>query len=153
MLLARGFMRNPLPEKEREGAEIQAAFPFGCMKRARDSELEIFEIQFDKHGSPRFVINVGKVPPEGVSLPWGHFGQNEIGVSGLPNASRLYSVAKWSQWFSLGWFARDYKTRAANVVSRVITLYPEVESWFASGSIGPHMRKFGFPPAPSPSGG
>jgi hypothetical protein len=152
MLLARGFVRHPLSGKERDSAEVLAAFPLGCMKRARDSELEILEIQFDKHDSPRFVINVGKVPPEGISLPWGHFGQNEIGVSGLPDALRLYSSARWSRWFSLGWFARNHGGRAAEVVSEVIALYPEVELWFASGSVGPHMRKFGFPAAPPPSG-
>jgi hypothetical protein len=152
MLVAHGFARYPLSTKERDSAEMQTAFPFGRMKRARGSELEILEIQFDKRGGARFVVNFGKVPPEGVSLPWGHFGQNEISASGLPNAFRLYSVAMWSKWFSLGWLARNYNARATDVVSRAIALYPEVESWFVSSAVGPHIRKFGFPSSPVPSG-
>jgi hypothetical protein len=148
MLMARGFERYPFSTKGTESEDTQVAFPFGCMKRAQGAALEIIEIQFDKRGTAQFVINFGKIPPEGVSLPWGHFGQNEIGAAGLPDAFRLYSVAKWSRWFSLGWFARNYQARAAKAVNKVISLYPEVESWFASGVVGPHIRRFGFPSAP-----
>jgi hypothetical protein len=48
------------------------------------------------------------------------------------------------RWFSLGWFPFDNAARANNLMTKAIALFPEVEAWFVSKKLGPHLRFFGF---------
>jgi hypothetical protein len=91
------------------------------------------------------VCTIAPSPPEGVTLPWGHFPQDSFGVSGLPEACRLHSKPKSMKWFTLGWFAFDKKARIDKMVDQLIAVYPEVEAWFATRAIGPHLSRFNFP--------
>lgn len=145
----RGFVQHPLSSTEQRSREISAAFPFGRMKRSRGPNLEILEIQFGKRGAARFVLNIGTVPPEGISLPWIRLSQVEAGTSSLPNALRLYSRSTWPKWFSVRWWSLDSDGEADRTVGKAIDLYSEVEVWFTTGDIGKHLRRFGFPTPPT----
>ena len=142
LVIEHGFRRFPLAGRDQASKEMHVAFPLGYMKRADGANLQLLEIQFEKRGRAEFVINIGVAQPDGVTLPWGHFLQNEVGVSGLAEAYRLYSRPSWMKWFSLAWFPTDRDARAAKLVSRLISLYPEIEGWFAARSVGPHLRRF-----------
>ena len=143
ILVERGFVRHPLSAEDRKSQELQIAFPVGYLKRVKGANVELLEIQLDKHGKAKFVLNFGVAKPEGVSLPWAHLRQGEAVVSALPEAFRLYRRATWRQWFSPGWLPAEVHARTARVVNEAIALYPEVETWFATGAIGKHMRSIG----------
>lgn len=143
LLEAKGFERLPLPEKKRKSGELKWAFPLGRLRRIKGADHEVIEIQFDKHGGAKFTLNFGVVPAEGIDLPWGHFEQDEVGVSGLPESCRLYSCRSLMRWFSPPWFSwrSDRETRISKAVDRAIKLLPEVEAWFETGKVGRHVKR------------
>ena len=146
LLLEKGFAQSPL-HKERRSREMETAFPFGYIKRARGSHHESIEIQLDKYGRARFVLNCGIVPPKGVDLPWGHLDQDKASASDLPEAYRLHSCEGCMRWFSPPWFAwpHDLESRVKKAVAQAASLCSEVEVWFATRRVGTHMRRFAYP--------
>jgi len=150
-LIQQGFVQHGLTSSEQGSSELLLAFPLGYLKRPRGDSLELIEVQFDKNGRARFVINVGVVPPEGVTLPWGHFTQNDVRASGLPESYRLYSRRGSMTWFSTGWYPFSAELRAAKTVDRAIDLYDEVNLWFSAQTVGPHLRRLGVPHAAAPT--
>ena len=139
-----GFDIYPLTSEEKKSKEMKIAFPFGRLKRKQGEKLEIAEIQFDKYGKLKFIINFGVVPENGVTLPWTHISQQDADVAALSEAYRLYSSSIWSAWFSVGWLAQKNVENVKKTVDKAINLYPEIENWFSTGTMGKHMRKFGF---------
>ena len=133
VLERKGFEARPFPKaQEKDAAQLRAAFPFGSMKRRRGGRLDLVEIQLHTPPSPKFVINFGTVPAEGVTVPWGHFSQDETIVSALPDGFRLHSrrFLKAFAWFS--------------AVDQAVALFPEIDAWFETGAIGPHISNIGF---------
>ena len=146
-LFSAGFEQADLKGPDASSREIRIAFPFGSLRRAQGQDLHLLEIQFDKHGVPRFVLNFGVVGPGGVDVPWRHFSQLEAGVSALQESYRLYSSRHSMKWFEASRlpFPFDVESRASNVVGRLRNVYPEVEAWFSQRVVGPHMRRLGYP--------
>lgn len=150
VLAQRGFEEIALSEEERRSREMNISFPFGHMRRLKGSDLELLEIQLDKHGAAKFALNFGVVPPEGADVPWKHFEQSEARVSALSESYRLYSCRGCMKWFSPSRIAlsSDEIARATKAVDRAVALFPEVEDWFATRNVGPHMRRVGYPIRP-----
>lgn len=143
-LASEGFReRNEVERGKGSNREFQTAFPVPRLIRLKGDQLELVEIQFDKHGAPRFILNFGIVPEGGVTLPWGHFGPAEVGASSLPRACRLYSRRLLLKWFGLGLFPRDIRRRATKSALRATSLIPEVLRWFETSEMGPHIGVFG----------
>jgi hypothetical protein len=144
VILERGFQQIAISDGS---GELRSSFPFGYMRRLKGSDFELLEIQLDKHGGAKFVLNFGVVPPEGADVPWRHFEQTETRVSALPEWYRLHSCRGCMKWFSPSWLAlsSDKTSRIARAVDRAIALYPEVENWFATRRVGSHMRRVGYP--------
>lgn len=145
MLAEHGFARYPLTGDDKKDRELRMTFPFGCMKRANGANFELIEIQLDKRGGAKFVLNFGVVTPEGVTLPWANIRQTDAVVSDLPEAYRLYSGTLWNTWFAPSWLPTAMHTRAAKAVDEAIALYPEIEAWFENRLIGRHVRRFAYP--------
>jgi hypothetical protein len=144
LVLASGFVIHPLSDEEKASGAWRLSFPFGYLKRPKGPDLELLEVQFSTRGRRcRFVLHVGVAPPEGADLPWGHFAQSEVSPGGLPESYTLYSRA-FMKWFAPAWFG-DPHSRAAKAVDRVIALYPEIEAWFATKTVGSHMRRSSYP--------
>lgn len=146
ILASEGFgERSEMERGKGRNREFQMAFPVSRLVRQKGGQLELVEIQFDKHGAPRFIVNFGVVPEDGVTLPWGHFAAAEVGVSSLPKACRLYSRPLLWSWFGLGLFPRDIQRRATNSARRATSLVPELLRWFETSEMGRHIRVFGMP--------
>ncbi len=139
-----GFNPHGSLDTDGKSPEIKRAFPFGAFKRIVGESFQIVEVQFDKYGSNKFVINFAVVPPEGVTLPWGHFPQEQLAAGSIPGSYRLHSNVRFMRWFSIGWLASDKQKSAEKEVMRVIRLFDEIEAWFACGVVGPHMRQHGY---------
>jgi hypothetical protein len=95
-------------------------------------------VQWEKYGSPRFVLNFSKRGPEG-----------------LITSGRLApSKGRWTEgWFrqDRSWFEKLFsfsKFRPAEqVVAQLVALFGEVEDCWASQKIGPHIQLL---PVPRP---
>jgi hypothetical protein len=137
-----GFERVSLSRDDQRSPDMRRAFPLGILKRHRKSVLDVIEIQLDKHGAARFVVNFGIVPPEGICLPWAQLAQEEVTASDLPEAYRLHSKENSLKWFSPSIFAwpLDFSSRARRTVDHAVALIPEIEEWFASRKVGQHIR-------------
>ena len=102
--------------------------------RTNETDIHAFEIQWDKHHRPYFVINFGKADVE-----------TELKL----NSGRLQRRRGGSLrycWFSLRrpWRSRlatgRWKYSPEEVVTEVIDAFDELESWWADGSTGPHLE-------------
>jgi len=129
--------------------ELKRAFPFGRYVRKSGDDLQLIEIQLDKNGKVKFVINFGVVPPGGVKLPWGSFAQNECGVYELPSGHRLYSKANSMKWFELGFFNFNAQKAINYLVDDACMKFNEVERWFDSGEEGVHTLRYSLYPLQS----
>jgi hypothetical protein len=150
VLAERGFQQVALSEEERRSRELNFSFPFGCMRRSRGSDLELLEIQLDKKGAAKFVINFGVVPPEGVDFLGKHFAQSEASVSALPEWYRLHSCRGCMKWFSPSRISlsSDKVSKVTKAVDHAVALVPEIENWFETRNVGPHLRRVGYPISP-----
>ena len=146
-LAGRGFDQISLSEEEQRSQEVRFSFPFGYMRRLKGTHFELLEIQLDKYGTAKFVLNFDTIPPQDVDVPWKHFEQSEARVSSLPEWYRLYSYRGCRKWISPSWNMLSYNesSRAAKAVDHAIALFPEIENWFATGDVGRHMRRVGYP--------
>lgn len=134
-------------------------------RRRVDDDVHAFDIQWEKYGAACFVVNYGKsslkqIPDDRRSEKFGEiagFAADEIG--------RLYPGVTPSKesWFRLDvpLFKRllllrtSYRPEA--VVDDLERLFPELEAWWETGTLGPHMHHFGRfrradPTQPSASG-
>jgi hypothetical protein len=100
-------------------------------------------VQWEKYGSPRFVLNFSKRGPEG-----------------LITSGRLApSKGRWTE----GWFRQDrpWLQRLVTfsklyppekVVAQLKTLFVEVEDYWKSGTVGPHIHLLPVPRRPGTPG-
>jgi hypothetical protein len=136
-----GFQQTPLSGRDRKSREVMLMLPLGIMKRTRADKLDLLEIQLHPRRTT-FVLAFGRVPSEGVSSPWPKPSQAEVGVEDLPENCRLYANRFSMTWFGLPWlsFGRDAAAAITKAIGAVIELYPEVEEYFRSGVVGPHVK-------------
>lgn len=113
---------------------------YGFRKIDSDVLLEC-SVQWEKYGSPRFILNFSKRGPKGLI------------ASGRLAPSQRRTLAGWFRqdrpWLSrLISFSKLYPPEY--VVAQLIALFGEVEEFWKSGRIGPHMRLL---PVPRPRAG
>ncbi len=136
----KGFRCAPLPIGA-GSTDARSSFPLGHLERMRGGELELIDIQFDKYRRPRFVINFGVIPEEGISTPWGHHVERDAATaSDAPEACRLYSSSFGMRWFALGIFSSKSSKSVKRLVDKAMELSPEIDQWFLSRTVGKHMR-------------
>lgn len=159
VFLEKGFSPVPLRPEELN-SEMKTAFPLGRLKRKRGNKLDVVEFQFDKYRRPRFVINFGIVPEEGITYPWGvnveqdvarlvpdvHVEQ-DVATPVWPDDYRLYSSTFRMRWFKLGLLSAKNEKAISRLVDKAIALSGEINNWFESGTVGKHMRQS--PPLPT----
>ena len=125
------FLRDKgfVPEKQ-----TALIYPF----RKIDSDV-VFEcsVQWEKYGSPRFILNFSK---RGTEL--------------IASGRLAPRKGRWTEgWFrhDRPWLERFFAFSkvfpAEQVVAQLIVLFPEVEEFWKSGTIGPHIHLL---PVPRP---
>jgi hypothetical protein len=90
----------------------------------------------------------GICPAAGTVLDGKHCSWQEVGAGGLPVMGRLHarSGATTASWFRqdkpfLERLLTAQKSYAsAQVVAQLIALFPEVETYWRTGTVGPHLR-------------
>jgi len=149
VILQHGFDQVPLREVDQPSQEMRDSSPFGYFRRAKSANLELLEIQLDKRDRPRFILNLGVIPPAGVDVAWGHFAQDDAPITAAQDAYRLHpkqhpgALASWFTVPIIG-LPLDLTARTERTVDAAVALLPEVEEWFARRVVGPHMRRYGY---------
>jgi|GEM_PF-2222925 hypothetical protein len=140
-LIARGFQQLPLSERDGKSRDMVSMLPLGYLKRQRDGNLDIVEIQIHPRRMA-FVIGFGTAPPEGVILPWAKLAQTEVGVSSLAENCRLYANRRFMTWFGSAWtsFYKDQSRHAIESIQKAVSLLPELDEYFGRGAVGPHIK-------------
>jgi hypothetical protein len=103
-------------------------------------------VQWEKYGSPRFILNFFKRGPKGLI------------ASGRLAPSQRRTLAGWFRQ-DRPWLSRLMLSRLISssklyppeqVVAQLIALFGEVEEYWKSGKVGPHIRLL---PVPRPGAG
>lgn len=122
--LEQGFIR---------GKATSLFVPF---ERVVDGKIHFFEIQWDKSHRPRFVINFGERANSD------HFETLPLPVSGR---LQRWHGSTLRTWFQTGkpWFERlrtfSWSYPPDEVVIHLIECFPELENWWRSKQVGPHV--------------
>ena len=124
---------------------------FTVFRRQSGSEVHLFEVQWDKHGRSRFIINFGKAPSEGVVVQGESVGPGKLEVHHCRPWLRLQRKRGGSMrcWFQLRRplfeqvlsLSREYAP--TEVAQSVVSSFEEVEAWLSSGVKGPHVHSLG----------
>ncbi|MEZ0261193.1 MAG: hypothetical protein ACAH80_09295 [Alphaproteobacteria bacterium] len=118
--------------------------------RIKDDEAHLFDIQWEKYGRPRFIVNFGRCPAAGLVIRGKHYAPQDVLASWTPEGGRLQPQPGTS---SRSWFRQDKpflqslfsreKLRPADEVIAVDLLctFGEVEMWWESRTRMAHMHR------------
>ena len=110
--------------------------------------VHLLEIQWEKNGRPRFVLNYGTCPKQGLVAGSRTFKPAEVAVGWLPDYGRLLPKRGAT---TASWFRRDYPPLrrllgapplkpAEQVAAEALALLPEVLEYWQTGVPGRHMQ-------------
>ena len=120
------------------------------LRRETVDRVHLLDIQWDKYGKPRFLVVFGSCPLGGIQCR----GERIPAERMLASWSRQHGSLQPRKGFSSRcWFRQDrgliqrmFKHDAVRspkeVVSDLLDLFPEVEAFWSSGAIGPHLTLF-----------
>lgn len=139
--LRREIARIFVPHVERNGftmdkRDLPAFLRFW---RIKGDAAHLFDIQWEKYGRPRFVVNFGRCPATGLIIRGKHYAPQDVLASWAPEGGRLQPQPGTS---SRSWFRQDKpllqslfsreKLRPADEVIAVDLLchFVEVDLWW-----------------------
>lgn len=131
----RGFVRG------------KATSMFTPFRRIRSPVVHVFDLQWDKYGAPRFVINFGEAPSTGVVFQGEHIPSDKLDPVHCPLNGRLqrWRGGSLRAWFQLSkpWPETLRTLRWAYLPSEVamelVTCFAELETWWDTKQEGPHV--------------
>lgn len=136
--------------------------PFSIDFRRMTAEgIDVFDLQWEKYGRPRFIVNFGHCPPGGVLHHGEQIPPDRVLSYMGPFSGRLQPGKGWG---TDGWFCQDrpffrrvvlrQRPRPpAHVVDELLALFSELDEWFRHRRWGPHMvsmKPLGQEPAAAP---
>jgi len=148
-LIRQGFEPVPLVPSGPVDPELPS---WGKLIRARETVVDLVEIQFSTSGRAAFRINACAVPKQGMMTPAGYRTAEEcmkLGVCDL----EMWAYPRWFIFFSLFsqglWrFRSPGRSDYEKLALRVAGLLPELELALREGKLGPHMRRRVMKPLP-----
>ena len=128
--------------------DMRHAPQFLTFRRIDPVSVCVCDIQWEKYGRPRFVLNFGQCSASGVTVRGERVAPTDVFPSLTPKTGRL---APGRARTTAGWFRQDRPLverlvswsrlyPADEVVSRLIALFAEVEEFWKSGATGSHIR-------------
>lgn len=148
--LRRELKRVFFPFVVSRGFEIDQrdAPAFTTFRRTVGESLHVFDVQWDKYGRPRFVVNFGICPASGVHLPGEHIPADHVLAGWAPLGGRLQPRpgATSANWFRqdrplfMRLFGGEALRSASEVVTELMQLFPELEAYWSTGAAGKHLR-------------
>jgi hypothetical protein len=148
--LRRALKRSFVPLMEGKGfrTDMQHMPQFLGFRRVTPERIYVCDIQWEKYGRPRFVLNFGSCGPQGVICHGKEIKPHDVTTSATPCWGRLMPGHRR---FISGWFRQDRSFLQSlwqgstlkppdEVVGGLIELFPEVEAYWERGAIGEHIR-------------
>lgn len=142
-LLSRGFEKDTR-ELWNEHSQQQTV---ERLLRWREKSLDLLEIQYDKYSRPKFAMEAGVAPPEGVDYCGYHYTQLAASVL-VTHRVRLHPNRACPLWrFGIPLFKVPLlrNPSAQDVVKRTIKLFPQIETWLNDGVKGPNVKLVALP--------
>lgn len=122
---------------------------FVDFRRVEGDTIHIFDIQWDKHHRPRFVLNFSEAPLSGVEFGGKQIQLNEICTAHCGSFNRLQRSrgGGLSNWFQIRRpileqlisFKRCYEPE--EIAAQVVLYFDEIEDWWSKKSVGPHIQE------------
>jgi hypothetical protein len=115
--------------------------------RWRGSDLDLLEIQYDKRHRPKFAVECGVAPSDGIDYCGYHYSQTSSSVH-ITNRVRLHPnrlCPLWRFGFPLIKVPLIRNPSAQDIANQVVRLFPQVEEWLRNGVKGPNMAVIGVP--------
>jgi len=143
-LINRGFEVVPPETRGPVDREFLLIFPsWGRMIRARESRVDLFEIQLAPYRRAAFRINAGVAPEEGITTLTGHWPAEDVLVHWLNEFLEMYACPRWRIWFSGRRLLYRSSTQGDydKLAIKVAGLVPELDLALREGKLGPHMRR------------
>lgn len=117
-------------------------------RRSEGSVVHMFALQWEKYGKPRFALHFGTCPVKGLSFQGKVSEPTDVYPSWCMDAGTLQprkgtGSRSWFRQDSLlleRLFLKPASRRPAEVVAELLGLFPEVERYWSTGEVGPHMR-------------
>lgn len=140
------------PQVEQHGFRLveREAPMFWIFRRATGASVQLFSLQWDKYGRPRFRVDFGSCPIGGLDLLGKHVGWADMHPHWLPDVATLKPAGGV---LAGSWYRQDRALlrrllgggtlRApADVVDELVAAYPEMEAYWANGSSGRRIRRW-----------
>jgi hypothetical protein len=121
---------------------------FMGFRKITNDRVYVCDIQWEKYGRPRFVLNFGSCGPHGVICHGNEIDPHDVTASSVSSAGRLTARPgpQLSCWFRqdrtllrrvISWSALR---NPDEVVAELITRFGEVEEYWSRGLVGRHLR-------------
>jgi len=150
--LRRALKERFIPDAVDRGFHVDARRqPVSTVFRRRAGDrVEMFELQWEKYGRPRFAVRFGTCPSAGLLVGGTLHAADDTLPTWCPDAGSLQPRRGTS---SRSWFRQDSSVlqrlvgrpalRApADVVNEFLALFPELERYWRTGDAGSHLRFF-----------
>ena len=117
-------------------------------RRVADGSVHLFDIQFEKYGLPRFVVNFGECSTAGVKVLDKYVPAESIFAADTPVFGRLQPGRGAS---TRSWFRQDPSfvqrligkgdgNAPTEVVEKLMSLFPQIERFWQDGVIGTNIQ-------------
>jgi hypothetical protein len=130
--------------------DMRRAPQFLTFRRITRQGVHVCDIQWDKYGRPRFIVNFGRCGSQGVVIRGQPIPPADIFPFDTPEAGRL---APGRRRTTAGWYRQDRSLigrlfarlaphPAQDVIGKLVVQFDEVEDLWAAGRVGAHIRLF-----------
>jgi hypothetical protein len=117
------------------------------LRRSREGNLDVVEIQMARHSKAAFRIGAGVVPSQGIDHPaGGRVAPEDVWSSSLPQHYVLLQMPTIGRWFSVWhWPGRRVtQTQVNDLVAGVAGVaISEIEDALRGRTLGRHVKAFG----------
>jgi hypothetical protein len=148
--LRRAIKRSFVPLMEGKGfrTDTRDMPHFLAFRRVTPERVYVCDIQWEKYGRPRFVLNFGGCGPQGVVCDGKEIEPADVTASATPWNGRLWPGPSpaTSNWFrqDRSLLRRLWKGSSLRppdeVIRDLVDLFPEVEDYWENGTVGKHIH-------------
>lgn len=147
--LRRALKHAFFPHVEKSGfiADLRDQPRSTVFRRATGGVVQMFELQWEKYGKPRFSLNFGTCPAAGMHIQGQLHIPENVFPTWCPDAGTLRprrgaTTLSWfrqDRSFLQRLFRRPALREPSEVVGQVQKLFPELERYWSTGEVGRHM--------------